>query len=464
MTASRTSRLVFALLVCAVPGVGCSRGTGDSAPAASPGASTADALAVVAEADRLAAADLWPGFDLRMVPVAVYDGERTLLFRHPAPPEGFREVAERPGVLAYAGRHPSVTANTSTEMNGAWTATLMPPSPDATLLEWAGLLVHEAFHVFQRRHHPGWSANEVELFTYPLDDAALLALRRTETAALRRALGADTEGARACWARVALDTRSRRFGTLPTGASEYERRTELNEGLATYVEQRATGSPEAAVLPAADFAADAVRQRAYATGAAIARILDHLDPHWRSTLAQNDSLPLDSLLDRALAGQEPTGAACDLAPGERDAIEADAVRDVAALRAKRAEQRRSVLERQGWRLVILAEGMPLFPQGFDPLNVHVVGAGEVLHTRFLRLGNAAGSVEVLGREALTQAAGAHPLFNGVRTVIISGLQEEPAVMVEQGSLSVQTEGVRAEWSGATVEREGSVVTVRILAR
>ncbi|HEV2121173.1 MAG TPA: hypothetical protein VGW38_00165, partial [Chloroflexota bacterium] len=157
------------------------------APEGTPG----DAYAVVIEADRLAARDLWPGFDPRAIPVAIYDGERTLLFRHPAPPAGFRPVSGRDGVWAYPGRYSSVTANSSAEIGGVSTATLMPATGAGSLLRQAGILIHEAFHVYQREHHPAWQANEAELFTYPVDDAELLTLRRMEAEALRRALATD---------------------------------------------------------------------------------------------------------------------------------------------------------------------------------------------------------------------------------------------------------------------------------
>jgi hypothetical protein len=53
----------------------------------------------------------------------------------------------------------------------------------------------------------------------------------------------------------------------------------------------------------------------------------------------------------------------------------------------------------------------MFPHGFDPLNVPVQ-PDEVLHTRWFKLGNDAGTVEVMGRSSLSRAAGDHPLFTG----------------------------------------------------
>jgi len=153
-------------------------------------ARTPDPFAVVAEASRLARLDLWPGFRPDSIPVAIYQDGRTLLFRHPAPPEGFTPVPGPPGVMVFAGRHPSVTANSRVELAGVRTATLMPAPAGQSVTERAGVLLHEAFHVFQRTRHPRWTANEVELFTYPVDEPRGAGLRRLETEALRRALAA----------------------------------------------------------------------------------------------------------------------------------------------------------------------------------------------------------------------------------------------------------------------------------
>jgi hypothetical protein len=373
-------------------------GAGVSVPEGSP----ADAFAVMATADRLAARDLWPGFDARRIPVAIYDGERTLLFRHPGPPAGFEAVAGSDVVWAYAGRYPSVTSNSSTEIGGVVTATLMPAGGSSSLVRRAGTVIHESFHVYQRRHHPAWQANEVELFTYPLDDPELLALRRLEAEALRRALANGRHDRDACWGELALAFRRERFGRMPAGAVAYERGNELLEGLASYVESRAT-----------------------------------------------------------LAEAGNGGGACEVTPAQRDSVGAAAASDVDQLRTRLARQRITFLEQPGWRLVVEAPSGPLFPQGFDPLNVHTVSPGEVLHTRWIKLGNAAGTAEVLGRSALTVASGAHPLFNGVRQLTVTGLADEPAVTEANGTVTVRAEGVTAELRGAVVERSGQTVIVRL---
>jgi hypothetical protein len=76
------------VLACLAVLAGC-RSVGAPVPDPVPVPLPPDAFAIVAEADRLAARELWPGFDPRTVPVAIHDGEQTLLFRHPSPPAGF---------------------------------------------------------------------------------------------------------------------------------------------------------------------------------------------------------------------------------------------------------------------------------------------------------------------------------------------------------------------------------------
>jgi hypothetical protein len=417
--------------------------------------------AVVSEADRLAAQSLWPGFSPQTTPVAIYDGGRTLLFRHPAPPQEFHHMPGSEGVWAFTGRHPSVAGNSCAELGLVRTVTLLLPSTRAPLRTLAGLLIHEAFHIFQQERHPGWSANEAELFTYPVDDAHLLALRRLETEALRRALLSSTRDQAFGWARAALELRKERSGTLSQGLATYERQIELFEGLASYVEHRAKGEPDSAILPQEEFAPEAVRPRAYQTGLALARLLDRFSTTWQTDLEQNDSTPLDLLLDQALAARTYDAPTCVFTPEELARTHAEAATDIETLHKRRAEQRQLFLEQPGWRLVFLAPSAPLFPQGFDPLNVQIVAPNNILHRRFLRLGNQAGRIEVFGRAALTQATGEHPLFTGVSVLTITGLADQPVITWADNLITLKADGVTAEVRALAVETTWQTVTVRL---
>jgi hypothetical protein len=123
------------------------------------------------------------------------------------------------------------------------------------------------------------------------------------------------------------------------------------------------------------------------------------------------------------------------------------------------------MSQDGWRLVIKAKTEPLFPQRFDPLNVRVTSPGKVLHSRYLKLGNGAGGLELLGRASLTDAGpgAAHPLFNGIRTVTVTGLPAAPEVSVAGDSTTVKAEGVTARFRGAVVKRSGKSVTLELPA-
>jgi hypothetical protein len=115
-------------------------------------------------------------------------------------------------VWAFPGRHETVTGNAPVKLGGVWTATaIILRTNKRPLRERAALVVHEMFHVHQRERHPKWEGNELELFTYPFDDAELLALRRIETESIRRAERAADPKDAACHARLALATRRERF-------------------------------------------------------------------------------------------------------------------------------------------------------------------------------------------------------------------------------------------------------------
>lgn len=454
VTRGEILRLLPALAL-ALLAAGC-RTTPAPAPAASQSAEI-DPASLVAELDLIAATELWPGFDLRSVPVAVFDGTRTLLLRHPSPPEGFVVDQAVSGAWILAGRHPAMTANNSIELGGVMTAAALLSNPAMSLRERAAIVAHEAFHVYQGQRHPRWVANEVELFAYPVDDASLLTLRRLETIALNRAIRSSDVGESACWTRTALATRRERFRTLPAGSAEYERKNELKEGLARYVQWRAGGGGS---HTADDPPADAVRDRAYASGASLALLLDRFSPTWKATLSAADSVPLDVLLGDvpALSGE---ATQCGFTPAERAQVASAAAVDVEQLRTRRAERRQGLLGQSGWRVVIAAIDSPLFPQEFDPLNVHMVAPGEIVHSRYIRLGNATGTVEVFGRSSLTEAAGAHPLFNGVRALTVSGLTSAPAMTESGGAISIKADGLTAEFRGAAVQIDGDTLTVRL---
>ncbi|HSK80761.1 MAG TPA: hypothetical protein VLQ45_30180 [Thermoanaerobaculia bacterium] len=430
------------------------------------------ALSVGREVERLAGQRVfWPGWNPLAIPLAVYTGENTYLFRHPSPPAGFSRLeGAGANVFVMDGRHPEVTSNTSADIGGTATATLVADGERAarSATELAAVALHEAFHVDQRKRHPGWAGNEADIFRYPTEDARLLGLRRLESAALRRALGAADPAGAACWARLALGYRRERFAGMEPAFPAYERLTELNEGLATYIQLIAEGKTTIEI-PAAEFPSTEFRARIYTVGPALAFLLDRLRPGWQSALEADDKQFLDQVLESALSGEPQKGAApCALGADEAAEIQRTAQADAAAVITVRGERRKAFDARPGWRVVIqAAEGQPLWPQGFDPLNVERVEGG-VLHTRFLKLGNDAGELQAIDEagvdiEALTEGAGAHPLFNGVRRVFATGFAK-PEIRTEGEQVIVSTPGFKAQFRKAGVQVNGTEVLVRLEAR
>ncbi len=408
---------------------------------------------VIAAYRRLSAHPPWPGFDPATVPVAIFDGDTTWLSGHPHPPtDTFR--AGIGGLYRMPGQHPLVKANSSVEVDGVATATLLlDRTKPGTATNWAATLMHEAFHVYQRTQHKDWTANEAELFTYPVEAEAPQRLQRLETEAWRRSVIRQPS---ACWARASLEYRQLRFGLLPVGAVSYERDTELNEGLATYVEFRAA-KRDTIPFPAAGFPPDGMRLRAYAVGPAIGRLLDRFAPHWREQLERGPTRSLDELLSQALGA----GERCRYQPAEEDSVRDLARGDVGRIRAGREALRDSVLSAPGWRIEVLTDsGSPLWPQQFDPWNVVALESGAIVHRRFLKLSKDGLAIEVLNRTALTVPAGEHPLFNGIRQLLVSGLPTEPTVEERPGNVVVTADGVRLEGRVRAVERTGQTILLR----
>jgi hypothetical protein len=417
----------------------------------------AAALEVIQAFRHLAAMELWPDFKPGATPVEFFDGATTYLFNVASSPEGFHPVASQPNVYAYPGQHPTVRGNTGTLVNGVPTATADISQGASAAEVSAALLLHETFHVFEAKYFH-WSGNEVALFTYPASDAGLLTLRRLESIALVRALEARRPEDKRCWAARALAIRTKRFAGLPPTAVAYERSEELYEGLAQYVQDRSIG--KSSILTPHDFPAGQaqVRQRAYASGEALGLLLDGLDSAWKSRLGGDPPSSLDSLLASRLQGMA-VRTGCDFTDEESLAAREKSQRDVADFVAGLHRQRRDFLAAKGVRLEVIAGKEPLWPQAFDPWNVLVLDDKAVLHTRMVKLGNGEGTIEVLGRSALTEAAGEHPLFNGVRRLVVTGLVD-PKVSVAQDKVTLEAEGLKGTFSG-TLERQPDVVRIRL---
>lgn len=411
---------------------------------------------------------IWPGFDPGTVPVALYDGESTWLFRHPHPPEEFHEAGSLYGhaLFAMTGRHSAVAANASAIIGDVRTATLLfePTDSDERLRQ---ILLHESFHVYQRHAHPHWSANEADLFLYPLESEIVLAEARLEILALAHAAASRDNGvgdrgpgdhhySRGAWARAAVDARARRYAVLDSTAIEYERKTEWNEGTATYVEHTGGAWERFHTLLDRRHAPEDVRQRAYVSGALLCRTLDFLQPGWRDGLEKYDTTPLDVLL----AGAIPPGTTA--APLPVDSVFALSRTEIALLAVRNRERLREMNGRAGYQIRIQSLEEPLFPERFDPLNMVVLEPGAVLHSRFVRLGNGRGHIEIFDWESITIASGdSHPLFAGVGELRVTGLTKPPLIRQENGRIHIESPPVRLTFEGASFTTLDSVTVITL---
>lgn len=393
---------------------------------------------------------LWPGFDPSSIPFALYDGKNTFLFNHPAPPEEFErvQVGETTACLL-PGRHEAIVAISCVELGGVLVATLMldssmpPLEPD----ELAAIAIHEMFHVYQSGRLSFWQfANESDRFLYPTTDASIIALRRHEIEALRRALKSQRLDDIAGWAKRAMRARRERFARMDKAFAEYERRAEKIEGVAAYVEALAARRTGADDLDGEQ--AGEVRRTCYATGRALAVLLDRVAPRWKD--AFEDRLRfLDEALEEALDGLAHVKER-DFAPNESKRFDTWAREDVKRRWDERLARENAFVNRPGQRFIVeSSEEAPLRVFGMDPSNVHLVHrALGVLHTRLLHLRGGESRIEMLREgdavvEGLTEGVGPHPLFDGVKRAEFVVGEGKLEMSEFPGMLKISGKGIKA---------------------
>jgi hypothetical protein len=201
-----------------------------------------------------------------------------------------------------------------------------------------------------------------------------------------------------------------------------------------------------------------VRIRAYLTGALLANLLDRIDGDWKVKLDAKKGIFLDVLAKRALPGDvipcsyEPEIVAREKARAEK------AVEDY-------REAKRSLvgefLKRPGFRIVVDCPTRPLWPAGFDPMNMEKVGPAEVLHRRWLKLSGAGAEVEVLGTGALTEGLDGQPLFHGVRRITITGLAGRPEIVRDGEKIRIKTDTVSLAVEAGELETGDDACLIRL---
>jgi hypothetical protein len=431
-----------------------------------------EAFAFLRALDEAGTRGVWPGFTPASVPMALFDGENTVLRGHPSPPPEFSPVRGHAGLFIARGRHPAVTANSTREIGGVRTATIIPAageSFDRSMLA----VVEEVFHVFWLERHPAFRPDEMARYAYPLGDIANLSALLAEDEALARALDATEASGAARWAAAALAQRRSRVRAIDDDVRAYESALEMMEGTANYVSRVAVGEPPARTAERLRRArpVDGIRWRFYDSGASLCFVLDRLAPGWQARSERERDLTTVALLEEALRARKAEPARFDDA--ESSAFQSKAAAAIADFDVRRAQLRASVLERPGARLIIsLAPGVePFRIRRFDPVNLLVLRDGEVAHPNYLTLESASGSVELTnpgfvrgafdGVVALTLPAGRHPLRTGIRQLTVAGLGAEPVVESGPEGLRVCGAGLSIRLRDAVVVTDGSIIRVTV---
>jgi hypothetical protein len=248
----------------------------------------------------------------------------------------------------------------------------------------------------------------------------------------------------------------------------------MMEGTANYVARVSVGEPASrtVVRLRAPRPAEDVRWRFYDTGAALCLLLDRLSPGWRERSDRQPTLTLVELMDETLRGRDAAAAAFSNA--DTAGFRANAVAGVADLRTRRQRLLAELRERQGARVVIevMPGAEPFRVQRFDPINLMVLDAGAVAHANYLALSVPQGTIDLTnpgfvrgtfgGTVSVTEAAGRHPLSEGIRRLTIAGIQGTPKVGGDEGTVSVESPGVRLTLRGAEAQVDGALI--RIIVR
>jgi hypothetical protein len=343
----------------------------------------------------------------------VFPQSGTVLFNwHGALPAGFESVAGVPNA-AWIGQRNLAAASTGTSLANRAVAQVVVSSlaTEAVL----PLAFHEAFHVFEKASQKpglrfGRGENSFYVASYPIFSVGNEALWSLEGRLLSDALRASSLAKKRALAREFVAVRRTRQSMLDPSFAEFERASEMNEGLAEYALVRALEmlSTDAAIPTATRAAArqalaervvnlakltsnvtQSFRLRFYQTGPAEALLLDQIaGKGWKQELMEQNQALQDALAiatgldDPQRAAFRAAAARLDTATAQHEA--ASRVADLIALRSRQVD---SVLAAPGILLELSAAQLPgkdFNACGFDPQNHLQVSPTVQMQTRWWR--------------------------------------------------------------------------------
>ena len=418
----------------------------------------ADVFELMERVNRIEKNSLWPGFCPAEIPTAVFDGVNTYLFNHPSPPGEFMLFEGKKDVHVFEGQYGQVRGNSRVQINGIWTATSVLRTHSRltgerySLQNMTGIIVHEQFHVFQRKEHPDWRPNDGYLFNYPLDTGDMLALRMMEIEAFRRAATAQEPKDVSGWAREALRRRDKRHGLLDDALAKYEGELQRFEGLAEYIEY-VSGDKELSQLQVdPGFAPGAIRHLGYIIGRWMAVILDKLKPDWKDVVESGDTEYLHEILESALSSSDPT---CQFSASEQESFFQKA-RDAVANRKSVVQRLREEFESQpGYRIEIVSDSSPLRLRMFFADRTEALSQRELLHMSLLMLQNEKGVVSIRDLKGITENNGSAQVVR----LTVTGMEDKPIIERIEGKVKVTAKGFQAEFTGAEVQEQQNVIKI-----
>jgi hypothetical protein len=341
---------------------------------------------------------IWPGYRPDTIPISyVFPQRGTALFGwRGSLPAGYGSVPGFRGV-GWLDQRNLGAASTGTSIDERPVAQVVVTSLSMEFL--VPTAFHEAFHVFEHASRRpglrfGGGENAFYVATYPIFNVRNEALFALEGQLLRSALQENSIAKKTSLARQFAALRRTRQALLDPDFAEFERSTEMNEGLAEYALVRAvqllasdSGVPAPTRSGARKMLADRLlslanlasnvsqsfRLRFYQTGPAEALLLDAIGrADWKKQLMEQNQTVQDALA-LATGLDDPQLAALQLAMMRLDSAGASraAASRVANLVILRKTQVDSLLSAPGVLLELSASALPAKDFGmcgFDPQN------------------------------------------------------------------------------------------------
>ena len=422
----------------------------------------ADIRQVMDEHSLIASGSLWPEFNIKNIPVAVYDSVNTWLFFSDKAPEGFRKADENIDAFIFEGQHPLVRGNSVTRFGDQPVATSILSNYSRRTGEkyspkdMAGIIVHEQFHIFLRARHASWRQNDGMLLFYPGETREALFLRRIEKEAFKRAVLAGNKKEMAGWAATAIDRRNERLAMIPAPFGNYENELQRTEGLSDYIERKARGlDPLNASNMTNGIAPAGVRDLGYWEGRWIAMISDRLNNEWKTNLEANDTLYLDEML--ASLVNDLHYKKKSFSTRETDLIKADAERDFDEWQTKKSKEIETYRTLPGYSLEINSSSSPFNIRIFEPLEIETLPGLAVFHRKIFSAANEKGSMRILNHPCITGFDGSFRLFK----IEICGLKEAPRVIPEEKKLVLKYDDISLEVVYSELKVEGDSYSVSL---